>query len=333
MAAHVTSLQDQVNMLFENLNHLRATLGQPTMGQSAPAPSLSQQLQAHTEQQQQQQQGTPIDPYLQSVHGSYSSHGLPTQHTEGGAPVASMSPSHARQRSQSQQQQQPSFRGPTSTDFSFGVAKSSLQTMGIHPQAEHVMDGNGDAGTGSGQLSAPASPDLGGLHSQPQQLHEDKDPIWSISKEEAQRLCRVYEDEMGLMYPILDIEKIIVYTENLYNFMDAMRRQGLFRGNMPGPDKIDDDDANILKMVIACALMTEGSGRSEMGQRIFENVQPASDNLMSGNVGLKGIRLLAMRVSLHTHIILTARTNKREGNVRVPPRQRKRVVASDRSDC
>lgn len=291
-------------MLFENLNHLRATLGQPPLGQ--PEPSLSQQLQAHTEQHhqqqqqqqhQQQQQGTPIDPSLQSAQGSYPSHGFPTQHTEGGAPVASMSPSHARQRSQSQQQQQRSFRGPTSTDFSFGVAKSSLQTMGIHPQAEHGMDGSGDAGTGSGQLSMPVSPDLSGTNPPIERMHEDKDPIWSISKEEAQRLCRVYEDEMGLMYPILDIEKIITYTESLYNFMDAMRRQGLFRGDRPGADKIDDDDANILKMVLACALMTEGSGISEMGQRMFENVQPATDNLMSGNVGLKGIRLLAMRVS------------------------------------
>ena len=174
MAAQITSLQDQVNMLFENLNHLRATLGQPTMGQ--PAPSLSQQLQAHAQeqqqqQQQQQQQGTPIDPSLQSAPDSYPSHGFPTSHTEGGAPVASMSPSHTRQRSQSQHQ--PSFRGPTSTDFSFGVAKSSLQTMGIHPHAEHGMDGSGDTGAGSGQISVPLSPDLMSANAQVQRMHVD----------------------------------------------------------------------------------------------------------------------------------------------------------------
>ena len=170
--------------------------------------------------------------------------------------------------------------------------------MGIHPHAEHGMDGSGDTGAGSGQISVPLSPDLMSANAQVQRMHVDKDPIWSISQEEAQRLCYVYEDEMGLMYPILDIEQVIAYTDNLYRFMDAMRRQGLFRGDQPGADKIDDDDANILKMVIACAMMTEGSGQSEIGQRIFENVQPATDNLMSGNVGVKGIRLLAMRVSL-----------------------------------
>lgn len=168
--------------------------------------------------------------------------------------------------------------------------------MGIHPQADQGMDGSVDVGAGAGQMSDPASPNLGAASAPTQRMHEDKDPIWSISKEEAQRLCRVYEDEMGLMYPILDTEKVIAYTENLYRFMDAMRRQGLFRGDQPGADRIDDEDANILKMVIACALMTEGAGQSELGQRIFENVQPATDNLMSGNVGLKGIRLLAMRV-------------------------------------
>lgn len=217
-----------------------------------------------------------------------------------------MSPSQARQRSHSQQQQQqpeqPTFRGPTSTDFNFGVAKSSLQTMGINAQAEQSMDGNGgDPGSGMGTESAAESPTQPARSMQIiQRMHEDKDPIWTIPREEALRLCRVYEDEMGLMYPLLDIEQVVEYTQRLYGFMDAMRRTGLMQQGFPGADAIDDDDTNILKLVLACALTMEGSGRSELGARIFAYVQPAIDNSLLGSTSVKGIRLLVMTVRPNT---------------------------------
>jgi len=42
-----------------------------------------------------------------------------------------------------------------------------------------------------------------------------KDPILEVGEEEAIRLCRVYEEEMGLLYPILNIEEIIIHAKNL----------------------------------------------------------------------------------------------------------------------
>lgn len=41
-----------------------------------------------------------------------------------------------------------------------------------------------------------------------------KDPIWTFSKEEMVRLCRVYEEEMGLMYPVINIEDVIIHGKN-----------------------------------------------------------------------------------------------------------------------
>ena len=73
-------------------------------------------------------------------------------------------------------------------------------------------------------------------------LHADKDPIWSISKEDSIRLCRAYEEDMGLMYPVLDIEKVIAYMEKLYGFMAAMHRTGLMQQGLPGADSIEDED-------------------------------------------------------------------------------------------
>lgn len=205
-----------------------------------------------------------------------------------------MSPNAPRPRTQSHSKQ-PSFRGPTSSAFNFGVAKSSLETMGITSQGEEDISGSGGAGTGT----AEATPDRSPLKSNMQlvqSIHAQKDPIWSISQEEALRLCRVYEDEMGLMYPILDINKVIDYATKLYRFMEAAHRTGLMQQGLPGADSIDDEDTNILKMVLATAMTVEACGRSELGQRLFEYVQPAVDQMLLSNVGTKAIRLLTMTV-------------------------------------
>ena len=130
------------------------------------------------------------------------------------------------------------------------------------------------------------------------EFHADKDPIWSVSQEEALRLCRVYEDEMGLTYPVLDIKKVIAYAQKLYRFMEAARRTGLMQQGFPGADSIEDEDTNVLKLVLATAMTVEASGRSNLGRRMFEYVQPAIDNLLLGNVGIKGVKLLTLAVCL-----------------------------------
>lgn len=204
-----------------------------------------------------------------------------------------MSPSHHRPRASSQSQQR--FRGPTSVAFNLGVAKNSLESMGITGQPDEENNGSGDAGTGTADATPQRSPALKGQLLQ--SIHRDKDPIWTIPQEEAIRLCRVYEDEMGLMYPVVDINKVIAYAGKLYKFMEAAHRSGLMQQGLPGSDAIDDEDTNLLKVVMATAMTVEASGRSETGQRMFEYVQPAIDTMLLGAIGVKAIRLLVMTVS------------------------------------
>ena len=276
MSAHIGSLQEQVNSLYHDLNNLRAQLG-------AGIPM-------------QQPQQTAIDPSLQSP---YPSHRLsyPAAQISPGALIAPMSPGHARSKSQSQAAQ-PTFRGPTSNDFSFDVAKSSLQTMGITSQHDGEEGASGGAGSGTRDPTPDDQPSTRNRMQLVQDWHVSKDPIWSVSQEEATRLCKVYEDEMGLMYPVLDINKIIAYAQKLYRFMEAAHRSGLMQQGLPGADSIEDEDTNILKMVMATAMTVEASGRSDLGRRMFEFVHPAIDKLLLGNVGIKGIRLLVLTVCI-----------------------------------
>jgi hypothetical protein len=258
MAAHMASLQEQVNMLFDNLNNLRGSLGQPT----APVSQQIQQQPPPPPQQQtmpaQPQSNTPIDPSLQN-----HAFGLPR--APSAAPM-SVSPSQTKSRSFSQQQVQTSYRGPTSTEFSFGVADNSLQTMGI---TEGNSEHNADA---VHPLAALTSSDQMERNMQIiQDVHDDKDPIYSVSKEEALRLCRVYEEEMGVMYPVVNINTVMEYTERLYSFIDAARRNGLVQQGFPGADAINDENTIILKMIIACASTMEHAGGSELGRNMFES--------------------------------------------------------------
>jgi hypothetical protein len=110
-----------------------------------------------------------------------------------------------------------------------------------------------------------------------------RDPIWTFSKEEMIRLCRVYEEEMGLMYPVVNIEEVIIHGSNLYDFIDAALRNGL--ANPTGPGKgINDEDSCVLKLILACATLVEGSGQSEIAYRLFESVREAADRTLHSEV-------------------------------------------------
>lgn len=246
MNAHIHSLQNQVDELIQSLNALRSTLGQDALNQDALYYNgdQSQSLSAS-------QAPIIIDPALQS-------RGRP-------------SPKQAR------------FQGPTSSEFSLGLARSSLRTMGITGPDDALEDG-----LTTQEGSRVPSPIL-------KPLHTDKDPIWALSKDEALRLCRVYDDEMGDLYPILDLDQVLRHATLLFTFVDSASRN-LFVNSMPGLDAIQDDETDILKIVLAIAMVTEGTGRSELGSRLVKSVGTTSDNRLLGNVSLKDIQILTLVV-------------------------------------
>lgn len=128
-------------------------------------------------------------------------------------------------------------------------------------------------------------------------MHADKDPIWSISRNEAVRLVHVWHEEMGVMYPILEIDKVLRYTEMLFTFVEAAARSGLMQGALPGADAIMDDQTSVLKLILAITLVLEGRGKDVVGEKLFENVHTVVEKTLSEPVSLHGINLLALTVS------------------------------------
>jgi hypothetical protein len=123
-----------------------------------------------------------------------------------------------------------------------------------------------------------------------------RDPIWTFNKEEMIRLCRVYEEEMGLMYPVIDIEQVIIHGTNLYEFVDAAVRTGL--ADPSNPKGIHDVQSCTLKMVLAVSTVVEGDGQSKIGFRLFESVRGTADRLLhSETIETKSLPFLVLVVS------------------------------------
>ena len=208
---------------------------------------------------------------------------------------------------------QPRFQGPTSSAFNFDVARSSLQTMGI--AASEMQE---DGGYNGDELAPRDSPHLLQAPIAAMTVHPDKDPLWKIGKGEAIRLCRLYEEEMGIMYPIIDVEKIVTQANTLFTFTEAAARTGLINRATSGPDRLSDDDINILKMILASALVVEGEGQSELGSALYESCREAFESRLSGPVEIQGLILLVLVVWMPHNSHLETKLSLGKGRVLFP---------------
>ena len=99
------------------------------------------------------------------------------------------------------------------------------------------------------------------------------------------------------MYPLFDIEHIIRHIKSLYTFIEAAIETGFTKLHLPGTGAIEDDDTNVVKMMLAIALIMEGNGESELGQRIFNIMSPIICNHILDKTDMRGLVLIVMAVS------------------------------------
>lgn len=245
-------------------------------------------------------------------------------------------PPSARSRTKSFSKH-PRFHGPTANAFNLGVARSSLQTMGITGADDGEGDGDAE-GAATNDPTPRTSPPYAHAFVAKRPLHANKDPIWSISKQEAMRLVHVWHEEQGIMYPILDMDKLLRYTEMLFSFVEAAARSGLMQGALPGADAIMDNQTSVLKLVLAITLVMEGGGKDALGEKLFENVQNVIERILSEPVSLQTISLLTLTVSepptlalpnTLTHVALP-NILTHPGHVPLHPRRRGSRLAHDR---
>ena len=266
--AQVQLLQEQVNVLWQNLNSLRSSLGHEGLPQLDDLLYLNDNSQSNRPAKG----NVVIDPALSRNQSS---------------------PHHNK------------YQGPTSSQYNFDLARSSLQSMGITTE-----DGQ-ELGAQRNRGSSPSSPRLG----RPQ-LHPAVQAMTEISKEEGLRLCRVYEDEMGLMYPILDMQRVQQHATLVFALGEAVSRSGNSAFGLKSEIQ-SDPDLEILKLVLANALVAESGGTSQLGKRLYDSCAKSADVGLQDQANLKNVQTLALVVSV-VHCSLNIKLKSYPGYVPVP---------------
>ena len=125
---------------------------------------------------------------------------------------------------------------------------------------------------------------------------QSQDPLWSVDLDEAMRLCGLYEEEMGMLTPMLDIGQILRNAKLFFGSIEPSGRAGPPPGHSPSNNVLSTDDINNLRLVLAIALIIEGGGRSELGKALFDSARKAVESRLWEPVEIKGLLLLALVV-------------------------------------
>lgn len=183
----------------------------------------------------------------------------------------------------------PRYLGPMSNAFSLDVARSSLQTMGIAS-----VDGDGREILHTPEpIATEKSP-----HAASREPEDSmSDPLLTMSREECYRLCRIYEEEVWIMYPLCDAEAILAKAHQLFNLLESTDRTG---NKVQFPSEgigLYDDDMCILRMITAIGLVIERNGYSDLGGRLFCGVKEIVKLKMWESSDISTAVLLALIVS------------------------------------
>ncbi len=181
------------------------------------------------------------------------------------APSPAQSSLSGRQTSVSQVRTPGAYRGSTSSSHMIGLAQTN--TGIAYPDLQD---------TGS-QLDPQAYSPAAGV-----------DPILEYSKDEMLRLCQVHDDEIGIMYPVLNMGSVTEHARHLATQFDSVRHQ-------PSAQIFNDDKTLELKIVMCCALVVEENGPSPKAQKLFDSMEPALNRkLMSEEVYISTLPLLCI---------------------------------------
>jgi hypothetical protein len=116
-----------------------------------------------------------------------------------------------------------------------------------------------------------------------------RNPLGLISWEEALRLCKVFAEETNIMYPLLDMDKIMNHIEALRSVEDAK-----------GSWMSAGDDKDIIVLVMAISLMRESAGESELGRSLFHSIRNNLEKKIWAPISLTSTSSIVLAVGSHS---------------------------------
>lgn len=187
----------------------------------------------------------------------------------------------------------PVFAGPTSAEFSFGVANIILeQETGaspgqskLNPELAAALSSHENEDQNVPTSQGPISPSEAAL------------PLHGLQVQDTIRLIQLYHETVGILHPIVEIDALVRTANSIFsvhsNVADSFTTQ---------PTTLDLAQ---LKMVLAIALLGEGGGSCPLAKVLHEELkQVISSQTMARTFTLEGQALLLLTVSRRsrTHI-------------------------------
>ena len=175
----------------------------------------------------------------------------------------------------------PDYVGPTSAEF------------GITPRQRPVATADESDVEESDSTSATSPAVMSDVEAM------SNDPLGCLGKEEALRLVTVYENNVGVMYPCIDLDSVRSYVHDYY-------KDG--KGPGPTPPVITDQewffarDVEVLKILLATALLAESHGRSERAAFLADSVEDRfATRVKIPEVDMKELLILTLLVCSPYH--------------------------------
>lgn len=183
----------------------------------------------------------------------------------------------------------PTYVGPTSAEFGLSGAQRSVSQEAGN---KTVVDDQGEDINLS--TTAPSPVPLEGGESPMEH------PLRTLGEDEVLRLVQVYEDTVGVMYPCVDLDGVRAYALEYCRARDLVTES---TSSPLSPQAASDEDwfsardVQVLKILLATALLVESHGRSERAARLADSVEDRfASRLKIAEVDMKEILILTLLV-------------------------------------
>lgn len=190
-----------------------------------------------------------------------------------GPPTVSPSPvlSHGSAYRPELTQPKPAYRGGT-VGAPFATDAPTIPPLGFKSLI-HVAGSEPDEQSPRGGPQGPPTP---------------TDPLWDMSSDEMIRLCRLHEDEVGILFPVVNMQTVISHAQSLAAFMESSRRNGML-------PNLNDEMTLLLKIIICCALTFEDQGHNDKANRMYESMQSELNaKLMAEATNVRNLPMLIL---------------------------------------
>lgn len=193
----------------------------------------------------------------------------------------------------------PGFRGPTSSSFIFEVANDRLNKMGLRAEPN---DHGAEASRGR---PLPVYPNRQPRCAKPYSRDWGSDTLEQLGEETVVRLCEDYDASINVLYPVLDMPRILQRARLVFAQAGSSSDLGMEVG---GSSNTTTDESkfeiNIFKLMCAASLAFRGQADHAMAQVLYDDVD--AETPVWDAMGIRGLQYLTLVVStkspMHTHV-------------------------------